>query len=195
MLDRDVSAAFGRRLDRADAWVVDHVVDRDDGDGPVGDRAELILATANWEHDQSVAAPVDEGLDDLFLFGGVALGAGEIDEVAVAFARLLDAAGELGEERVGQVGGHQAEGEALTSHESTRHEVRPVAEMVDDFEHSGARRGGRARTVVDDAGHRANRDPGLGGDVVQRGRTPRGTTRARVGSGRVGRAHGAESAL
>ena len=78
----------------------------------MGDGAELVLAAAHREHDEPVAPRSSERLDDVLLAGEVTLRAGDEHEVSVSIARMLDAAGELAEERIGEVGGDQAEGEA-----------------------------------------------------------------------------------
>ena len=168
--------------------VVDGVVDGDHGDGAVSDLAELILAAAHGKDDEAVAASIDERTNDVLLAVVLTLRAGEVDEIAVAIAGLLDAPGQLGEERVDEVGGDEADRVAPAG--------RPGRARAGWDGSRGARSIARTRARVAAAGpgrSLTTRDtvridtPACVGDVVE-GRGPAGRCRqGLVSSSTIGR--------
>lgn len=103
-------------------------------------------------------------------------------------SRILEAADDLGEEGVGDVGDDQAEEVAAAGGEAAGVDVFVVVEMSYDFEDALACRTGDVDAVVEDARYRGERDAGFSGHISRGvhsgGRLHRGPRSA--GCGRLG---------
>jgi hypothetical protein len=97
---------------------------------------------------------------------GPLVGVPDDHAVAERAGLLLDGAGQFGEVRIHHVADDQAEGVGLVGAQGAGDGVRTVVQCLDGGQHARARVRADRRMVVQDARHRGDGNPRLGGDIL-----------------------------
>jgi hypothetical protein len=148
-------------------------VDQHDRDAAVAQRVQLRGQLGGRGDEDAVHPLLGEQAQVRGLLLRPVVGVAQDQRQAGGVDDVLDPAGDVGEERVGDVEHHQADGAAGAGAQLSRRLVAHEAEGRDRVEHPRA--GGLADHVgpVEDVAHRADRHPGPAGDVADaRGQVP-----------------------
>ena len=138
--------------------------------------------------DEAVDAPVQR-LQQRRRLRRVAVRARHQQVVAGGARGEVDAAHDLAEEGAVHVGQQHADRHRPPRRQAARGAVRHVAQPLDGVEHALARLGAHGPLVVEHPRHGGHRGAGGAGDLVDRGRGDRLTSRSRRGADRAGVAH------
>ncbi len=118
--------------------------------------------------DDAIDAPLDERAARLFLGKGRAFRMGRQHGIAQGAGRPLHAHRQLGIERIGEVGHHDADGRTRACLEGARDGIGVIADIGDGALDAPARRLRHHAGTADHVGDRRFRDPGTPGDIDQR---------------------------
>ncbi len=158
--------------DRRQRAVLEAAIDEHDR-RPAGRRlTEQIDVEAGGGRDQPIDLAVAQGLHMPALTVGVIVGIDRQQGVAGLVEPVLDTPHDRREERVGQVGDQDADGERAVGLQPSRDRVGPVAELLGSSYHplGGLRVHEHARVLVERPRHRAWMDVSEASDVPNRHR-------------------------
>ncbi len=131
------------------------------------EKVDILLAQPLGTEQDAVGEPESlAGQRREFAFAGRA-GLVDDDPHAVHFGRPDDRVGEFGEVVLAKFRDRQTDDPGLAGTQATSGEVRAVVELRDRGEHALAGRRTHVRVVIDDVGHRLDRDAGDAGDVMR----------------------------
>src|SRR3712207_4284414 len=155
--------------DGALVWARRAAVDEDDRDAAVAECVQLWGQLGGRGDEDAVHPLLGEQAQVRGLLLRAVVGVAQDHREAGRVDDVLDPAGDVGEEGVGDVEHHQADGATGTRPQLTSQLVADEAEGGDRVEDLGP--GGRADHVgpVEDVAHRADRHPGPAGDVPDAG--------------------------
>jgi hypothetical protein len=159
VVDRDRALVGARRLP----------VDEDHRHAALAQRRERGGEDGGRRDQHALHTLLGEHVEVRRLLGLPVVGVAEDHGEAGRVGRLLDAAGDVGEERVGDVEHDQADGPAHPGAQLAGRLVAHEAEGHDRVEHPAAGLLADGLGAVEHVADRAHRDPGVAGDVADAG--------------------------